>query len=96
MKMIRPIEVKALKEYQIWIKYPDGTNGVIDLSNYMGKGIFKLWDDYNYFSKVYINEGGGIAWGDEIDLCPDVCYMKLTNRTPEQLFPSLKEEEINA
>ena len=94
--MIRPTEVKALKQYKIWIKYSDETNGVIDLSNYVGKSIFKLWDDYDYFTKVYIGEGGRIAWGNDIDLCPDVLYMKLTNRTPEQLFPSLKEEEINA
>jgi len=94
--MNRPIEVKALKNYKIWLKYSDGVEGIIDLSEYVGKEIFELWRDYGYFSKISISEGGGIAWGNDIDLCPDMCYMKLTNKTPDQLFSSLKEEEINA
>ena len=95
MKM-KPIEVKALDKYKIWIKYSDGNEGEIDLSRYAGKGIFKLWKDYNFFKSVYIGEHGEIAWGTEIDLCPDSLYLKLTNQKPDQLFPTLCEESVNA
>ncbi len=27
-----PIEVKALERYRIWIKYSDGAEGIVDLS----------------------------------------------------------------
>jgi hypothetical protein len=93
---IRPIEVKALENYKIWIKYSDGQKGEIDLSGYAGKGVFKSWEDYHFFKSVYIGEHGEIAWGAEIDLCPDTLYLKLTNQLPEQLFPNLKEESVNA
>jgi hypothetical protein len=93
---IKPTEVKALENYQIWIKYSDGKEGVIDLSSYAGKGIFKLWKNYEIFKSVHIGEHGEIAWGPEIDLCPDSLYLKLTNKKPDQLFPKLREESINA
>jgi len=93
---LRPIEVKALDNYKIWIKYSDSKQGEIDLSGYAGKGIFKSWQDYDFFKSVYIGDHGEIAWGTEIDLCPDNLYLKLTNQRPEQLFPNLKKESVNA
>jgi len=93
---IKPIEVKALGNYKIWIKYSDGEEGEIDLSNYAGKGVFKSWNDYDFFKSVHIGEHGEIAWGQEIDLCSDSLYLKLTKKKPDQLFPSLREESINA
>lgn len=94
--MIRPIAVKPTANFKIWVKYSDGVEGEVDLSEFAGKGIFKLWDNYTNFEKVYIGEGGEIAWGKEIDLCPDTIYMKLTQKTPEELFPNLRKEEVNA
>jgi hypothetical protein len=40
-----PIEVKAGENYQIWIKYSDGIQGVVDLSDLVGKGVFAVWKD---------------------------------------------------
>ncbi|MEJ2536886.1 MAG: DUF2442 domain-containing protein [Calditrichia bacterium] len=93
---VKPIEVKALDNYKIWIKYSDGKEGKVDLSGYAGKGIFKSWKDYQFFKTVYIGDHGEIAWGKDIDLCPDSLYLKLTQLTPEQLFPNLKEESVDA
>ena len=93
---IRPVEVKALDDYKIWIKYSDGKEGKIDLSSYVGKGVFKSWEDYKFFKSIYIGENGEIAWGNDIDLCSDSLYLKLTNQKPEQLFPNLKPESVNA
>jgi hypothetical protein len=93
---VRPIEVKVLDNYKIWIKYSDGKKGKIDLSSYVGKGVFKSWGNYDFFRSVNIGEHGEIAWGSKIDLCPDSLYLRLTNQLPEQLFPKLKEEVVNA
>jgi len=94
--LIRPIEVKPLKNYRIWIKFSDGKAGEIDLADYVGKGIFKLWKDLKFFKTVRIGSSGEIVWNDKIDLCPDTLYLKLTNQTPEKLFPKLKEESVDA
>ncbi|PKO23521.1 MAG: DUF2442 domain-containing protein [Chloroflexi bacterium HGW-Chloroflexi-1] len=90
--MFRPVSVRALPGYKLWVKYSDGVEGEANLSHLVGKGVFSLWNDYDAFQKVYIGEHGEIAWSEEIDLCPDAMYMKITDKTPEELFPSLRAE----
>lgn len=94
--MVKPIQVKALPNYKLWIKYADGVEGEVDLSHLVGKGVFTLWNDYSAFEKVYIGTSRQIAWTDEIDLCPDAIYMQVTGKTPEELFPSLRTEVVSA
>ncbi len=89
--MPRPIEVKPLENYRIWVKYSDGVEGVVDLSDLVGKGVFAVWNDYRDFQKVHIGPGGEIAWSEEIDLCPDAIYLEITGKKPEDLFPKLRE-----
>jgi hypothetical protein len=88
--MFKPVEVKALPNYKLWLKYTDGVEGEVDLSHLVGKGVFALWNDYTAFEKVYIGPSGEIAWSEEIDICPDSVYMKITGKTPQQLFPNLQ------
>jgi hypothetical protein len=88
--MIKPLLVKALSNYRVYIKYSDGAEGEIDLSDLVGQGVFEAWQDYRFFEKVHIGNGRQIQWSDEIELCPDTLYMRLTGKTPEELFPKLK------
>ena len=94
--MLKPIEVKALKNYKLWVKYEDGTEGEVNLSHLAGKGVFSIWNDYTVFEQVYIGQYGEIAWSDEIDICPDSVYMEITGKTPEEVFPSLQMELTGA
>jgi hypothetical protein len=88
--MLKPLEVKALPGYKLWLRYPDGVTGVVDLSDVAGQGVFSVWNDPAYFERVRIAEDGAILWGDNLDLCPDALYLIITGKTPEELFPSLK------
>lgn len=94
--MYRITEVKALSDYNIWLKYSDGTEGTIDLSYLVGKGVFSLWNDYEEFKKVSIGTSGELLWGMKVDLCPDSLYMKITGKKPEDLFHNIKRESIHA
>ena len=87
----KPIKVQALEGYRLWIRYSDGVEGVVNLGDLVGKGVFALWEDYQEFQKVYIGAGGAIAWGDEIDLCADALYLRITGKKPEDIFPKLRE-----
>ena len=89
--MLKPVEVKPLDNYRLWIKYSDGVQGIVDLSEFAGKGVFERWDDYREFQKVHIGPDGELAWSDDIDMCPDALYLKVTNQQPEDLFPKLRE-----
>jgi len=90
----KPVAVKPLEGYRLWIQYSDGVKGVVDLKDLVGKGVFTLWSDYQQFQKVYIGPGAEIAWGEGIDICPDALYLRITGKKPEELFPKLRELAI--
>ena len=83
--MIKPIDVKALEGYRIWIEFNDGVRGEIDLSHLVGKGVFKAWDDRSFFEDVRITSYEAVTWGDDLDLCPDSFYAELAGRTIEEV-----------
>ena len=39
-KRVRPVEVRALEPYRIWLRYDDGAEGEVDLSYLAGDGVF--------------------------------------------------------
>lgn len=96
LEMVRPIAVRPLEGYKIWIRYADGTEGAVDLSDLAGRGAFAPWKDRKFFETVRIGEGGAIAWGKDIDLCPDAVYMRLTGKKVEEVFPNLKAAGADA
>lgn len=86
-----PVEVKPRPGDKIWIRYEDGAAGEVDLSHLAGKGVFAIWDEPGVFERIYIGDSGQIAWGADVDLCPDAMYMRLTGKTPEEVFPNLRK-----
>lgn len=94
--MARPIEVKALPGCRIWLRYDDGTAGEVDLSDLAGRGVFRAWNDDAFFSSVRLSSGGAIEWGAGIDLCPDAMYLRLTGKSPEEVFPALRSVHADA
>jgi len=94
--MRKVTEVEVLENYRLRLTFDDGTRGVADLSGLPRRGVFALWDDYGQFSKVKIGPAGELVWADRVDLCPDALYLKVTGKTPEDLFPALKHEPAHA
>lgn len=90
------LEAKALDGCKIWLKFADGTAGEVDLSHLTGKGVFAFWNDYENFKKVSVENGRRLAWSDDIDIDADSLYMRLTGKTPAELFPALKEDPAYA
>ena len=94
--MLKPIAVEPREGFRIWIRYEDGAEGELDLSHLEGKGVFKAWDDREFFESVYIAPYRSITWGDDIDLCPDSLYLRLTGKPVEEIWPGLAAAKINA
>jgi hypothetical protein len=94
--MFKPVEVKALENYKLWVKYDNDVEGEVDLSHLAGKGVFSLWNDYQVFEQVYIGSHGEIAWSNEIDIGSDTIYMKITGQAPAELYPNLRPERMSA
>ena len=85
-----PVEVEAREGYRIWVRYDDGASGEVDLSHLTGKGVFAAWNDRAFFEAVRVTDYGAVAWGEDIDICPDTLYMRLTGKTVEELMPALR------
>lgn len=94
--MIRPVSIRALPNYRIFISFSDCEEGEVDLSDLAGRGVFDAWKEYRAFEQVHIGPGREIQWSDEIELCPDAVYMRLTGKTPEDMFPELQGEITHA
>jgi hypothetical protein len=89
-------KVKAVQGYRLELEFDDGVSGTVDLSGLVGKGVFALWCDRCAFEQVRIGTSGELVWGDQIDLCPDALYLKVTGKTPEDLFPALRQVPARA
>ncbi|MEW6322380.1 MAG: DUF2442 domain-containing protein [Acidobacteriota bacterium] len=83
--MVRPVAVKALPGFRIWLRYSDGVEGEVDLSDLAGRGVFAAWDDEAFFTAVRLGAHGAIEWGSGLDLCPDAMYLRLTGKPVDAL-----------
>ena len=93
---LRPVVVEPREGFRIWLRYADGVEGEVDLSDVAGKGVFVAWLDRKFFEDVRIGEWGEIAWRNEIDLCPDALYLEITGKSPEDIWPGLRARTRNA
>lgn len=90
------VELSARKNFGLFLRYEDGTQGVVDLSPLAGRGVFAAWMKPGVFQKVRLSEFGVPEWPGELDLCPDSLYMQLTGKKPEEVFPSLRHIPAHA
>jgi hypothetical protein len=83
--MNRPNKVEALPGFRIRIAYPDGTQGIVDLSADVGRGVFAPLSDETFFQTVHIGRYGQIAWSEDIEICPDAAYLEITGRPTTEM-----------
>jgi hypothetical protein len=70
------IEAKHVKCYEIWIKFNDGAEGVVDLEStiaYDHREIFRELKDENKF-KCFRVDADTIVWENGLDLAPEYLY----------------------
>jgi hypothetical protein len=87
---IQLIEAKPLPNYRLWLKYADGVEGVVDLSDLVGQGVFALWNDEHEFQRAYATRSA-VIWNDAVDVDAVSLYLELTHQQPEDVFPRLRE-----
>ena len=93
--MLKPVAVEPREGFRIWVRYEDGAEGEIDLSDVAGKGVFKAWEDREYFEGVHVSHHRSIAWDNELELCPDALYMDLTGMSWDEYKEFSRAQTIN-
>ena len=88
-----PTNVEAREGYTIFVSFSDGESGTVDLTDWSDKEVFRRWENREFFESVHVDGRKAIAWGtddDELDVCADTIYLRLTGITVGELFPEFK------
>ncbi len=68
-------DAKHLRDYQIWLKFNDGMEGAVDLSQTLWGGMFEPLKDQALFSQVKLDkELDTIVWPNGADLAPEFLH----------------------
>lgn len=89
-------EVKPLDQHRLRLRFEDGAEGEVDVSDLAGRGVFKAWDQPGAFEDVSIGTGGELVWKCGVDLCADMLYMRMSGKSPEEVFPRLRAADTRA
>jgi hypothetical protein len=89
---MRVTSVRAAGRYHLEVGFEDGARGTIDLADLAGRGVFSAWEAPDAFEDVSVGTGGEVVWAAGVDLCADSLYLRLTGKSVEELFPTLRSE----
>jgi len=70
-------ETRYLRDFIVWLKFEDGTEGEIDLSSELCGPIFEPLKESDYFGKVSVAEYGTISWPNGADIAPEFLYERI-------------------
>jgi len=71
---------KALLPYRLELQFDNGESGVVDLSEFVGQGVFAAWERPGVFEQVMVTGEGAIEWPGQLDMCPDALYLPMTGK----------------
>jgi len=74
------VEVKVLEGYRILLRFDDGVDGRVDISNIVAfEGVFLPLADHEEFEKIFVDElTGTVCWPCGVDLDPAVLRTEIT------------------
>ena len=82
---MRITNVNTMPGYKVQVAFDDGVSGVINLKEFVAKGIFSDLRDEQLFNKVYTN-GYSIAWSDELEIDALTVYAEILGKKPEEIL----------
>ncbi len=73
------VEAQARDEFRLWVKFEDGLEGEVDLSDLVGRSVFKRWEENpSEFARVSVDaDSGTAAWPGGLDVAPDALYEEI-------------------
>lgn len=74
----RPTDVEARNGHGRGLRYSGGMSSESDLSDLADRGVVNVWNDRTLFERVRLDSHGAIVLSEELDLCGDVLYARLS------------------
>jgi hypothetical protein len=77
------VGAEARADFRLWIRFEDGLQGEVDLSDLVGRGVFKCWeDDPSGFQELEVDPASGtVVWRGGLDVAPDRLYSEVAMST---------------
>ena len=73
--MMRVIEAKYVKDYVLWLRFNDGTEGEVDLQDELYGEVFEPLKNKDLFKNFVLNpEWHTIAWPNGADFAPEFLH----------------------
>lgn len=71
-------EAKHVKDYRVWVRFQDGTEGEIDLGKELWGDVFEALRDVETFRQLRVDaELNTIVWPNGADFSPEFLYHQL-------------------
>ena len=71
-------DAKHLRDYQLWLKFNDGSEGIVDLVGELWGTVFEPLKDLTLFSQVKLDkELSTVVWPNGSDLAPEFLHALL-------------------
>ena len=85
--MKRIMEAHILQGRVVRLRFDDGLQGTIDFARYPTTGVFRRWEESEFFSQMRIaRQGRSLEWPGEIDLCADSLWIEAGCGAAEDVF----------
>jgi Protein of unknown function (DUF2442) len=84
-RVMKISSVNYIGDYTIRVKFEDGVEGDINLSDLISSGIFRELKDSNRFAQVFTT-GYSIAWSAELEIDAATIYSEITGKDPSNFF----------
>lgn len=68
-----PVEVKALGNDKVWLKFKNGEEKILDMKKYIHQKFYRRLKDEKYFKNVKV-AGNTIVWENGEDIAPENLY----------------------
>lgn len=68
-----PVEVKALEDYRLWIKFDNGEKKIFNMEKYVHQKFYQRLKNREYFENVKV-AGNTIEWENGEDVAPENLY----------------------
>jgi len=73
-------EVIVTGQHRLFVRFEDGTEGEITLTDRLFGPMFEPLRSQDYFARVSLDDYGVICWPNGADLAPDALYVDLVKR----------------
>lgn len=70
-------DAKYVRDFTIWVRFQDGTQGEVDLASELWGPVFEPLRDPEYFRKLQVAEYGTVAWPNGADVAPEFLYERV-------------------